>query len=193
MVEKPIVVYVEKIMAYLCDLGNGQKIYLENQGNQTIVTSVSQSSGQQQQSSNQFTTGTWSSLPQVYQFPNGMLIKLTTAQGEYNLQIQGSNMVINQGLIDVGNAQTVPLQQAPETASNLPPMEPMQPLEPMKPMQPMTMGNMSMNMNPMEMKMGNMSMTMGETPKTGRRFCSQCGSPVKESDKFCASCGHRLG
>ncbi|MGK7932692.1 MAG: zinc ribbon domain-containing protein [Microcystaceae cyanobacterium] len=180
-------------MAYLCDLGNGQTIYLDNQGTQTVVTSITQSFGQQQQSSNQFTTGKWSSLPQIYQFPNGIVIKIITTQGEYNVQIQGSNMVMNQGLIDVGNTPTLPLKQVSETASNMPPMQPMQPLEPMKPMQPMQMGNMSLNMQPMEMKMGNMSMTMGETPKTGRRFCSQCGSPVKESDKFCASCGHRLG
>jgi hypothetical protein len=90
-------------MAYLCELGNGQKIYLDNQGNQTVITSVSQSFGQQQQSSNQFTTGKWSSLPQIYQFPNGVIIKLITIQGEYSLQVQGSNMVMNQGLIDVGS------------------------------------------------------------------------------------------
>lgn len=170
-----------KIMSYLCDLGNGQKIYLENQGNQTIITSVSQSLGQQQQSSQGFVTGTWSSLPQIYQLPSGIIVKVITNQGEYNWRIQGNNMLMNQGSILVENAQTFSLQEVLNPS-----------ISGMQPMKPMTMGNMSMNMNPMEMTMGNMSMKIEETPKIGRHFCSQCGSPIQENDKFCSNCGHRL-
>jgi hypothetical protein len=190
-------------MAYVCDLGGGRRIYLDNQGGQTIVTIASSGAGQQQQASSSYQTGQWTAPPQLFQSPDGVTAKLTTAQGEQWLRFQGNNVGVVGESFFPGTAQQMQMQQVasmpvPEMPPIQPmaPMTPLEPLPPMQPMQPMTMGNMQMN--PMEMRMGNMEMRMGTatsattTPSATRRFCSQCGVAVEPSDRFCSSCGHRL-
>lgn len=180
-------------MAYLCELGTDQRLYLENQGMQTVVTTVSSSLGQQQQASNSFQTGNWTSTPEVFQTPGGVVLKIKTAQGEHYIQVQGGSMSAMNSTPAFGSSQQMQVQQVASTpATSMPPMEPMQPIEPMQPMKPMKMGDMEMNMNPMEMRMGNMEMRMGAPTQSTKRFCPQCGTSVDPGDRFCASCGHRL-
>jgi zinc-ribbon domain len=184
-------------MAYLCELGSGQRVYLENQGDQTAVTLMSGSSGQQQQSSSSFQTGSWTAPPEAFTGSQGAVIRVKTARGEHTIQIPVRQV----------EAQSIPSIMPMEPMKS---MEPMKPIEPMKPMEPMKMGDMEMSSRPMEMRMGNMQMRMGQMQadnkqanRTGsdqsessatpaRRFCSQCGVPVDLSDRFCSSCGHRL-
>jgi len=176
-------------MAYLCELGPNQWVFLDNQGEQTILTVASSSLGQQQQASNGFHTGVWTAPPQLFQTPMGVVIKLSTMGGDRYLQVQGSSMGVASSLPDMNQAQQMQMQQvatppAPAT-------------QPMQPMQPLKMGNMTMNANPMEMRIGDMEMRMGTaataTTASSRRFCSQCGLAVQPTDRFCASCGHALG
>lgn len=190
-----------KTMPYMCELGAGQRVYLDNQGTQTIATTTSSNPGQQQQATSSFQTGVWTAPPQILQTPVGIVIEITTAQGNYFIQVQGNSVGLMTSTPAIGSAQHMQMQQvatAPTTpTTSMPSMSPMSPMPSMSPMQPMTMGNMQMQMNPMEMRLGNMEMRMGEpaptaTPPATRRFCSQCGVPVKESDRFCASCGHKL-
>jgi hypothetical protein len=132
-------------MPYLSELGTGQKVYLDNQGNQTIVTISSSSPGQQQQASSSFTTGSWTATPEVLQTPTGIILKIYTATGEQLIQLQGGSMsMVNS---TPGNIQQLQVQQ-----TSTMPSTGMKPMEPMKPMDPM---------KPMEMRMGNMSMSMG--------------------------------
>ena len=186
-------------MAYVCELGTNQKVYLENQGAQTIVTTASGGPGQQQQASSTVTTGSWTKPPKAYQTGDGIAIEIETAEGKHYIQIQGSSMSVVSGSSSISTGKQIKIKQVDSTPpSSMPPMEPMkpmepmEPMEPMKPMKPMNMGGMQMNMNPMEMRMGNMEMRMGgPTPGTGR-FCPQCGASLTPGDRFCASCGHRL-
>lgn len=183
-------------MAYVGELNTGQKIYLENQGTQTIITSTFSSSGQQQQSSNSISTGSWTAEPEMYQTSNGAVVEITSERGKYYVQIQGSSMSVMNETPSPRKERQMPIRQVESTpTSSMPPMEPLQPMKPMK------MGDMEMKMNPMEMRMGNMQMRMGSslsssTPdgvrQSKRRFCSQCGESVAPSDRFCSSCGHRL-
>jgi zinc-ribbon domain len=179
-------------MAYMCELGSGHNIYLENQGSQTIVTSMVSSLGQQQQSSISVSTGNWTALPELYQTPHGATLKITTGKGEQFIQIQGSRMSSMASAPSLSNFQQMQMTQIAEmpVTSFVPPMQPI------PPMQPMRMGNMEMGMNPMEMRMGNMHVSMGSmnepTQSKTRRFCSQCGAATKQDDRFCASCGHKL-
>jgi hypothetical protein len=172
-----------KPMTHHWELG-GQRIYLNNQGNQTIVTIATLTPGQQQQSTSSFTTGNWLSAPEMVEIPGGAVFKIQSNQGETIIQIQGSNVSVSSGT-----------NQSSSSTSQTS-MKPMQPMQPMQPMPPMTMGGMTMN--PMEMRMGNMELKMGEntvnqsTQNSVTRFCTQCGERVKESDRFCASCGYRL-
>ena len=175
-------------MAYQCELENGQTIFLDNQGNQTIVTIATKSIGQQQQSSSSFSTGTWISPPEIYQTLGSLIIKIKADRGESIISIQGSNINVTTTTPPLKDSQRLCITQvSSQTASSFTPMQPMQPMQPMK------MGDMEMNLNPMKMKMGNMEMTMGDKSQPqSPHFCSQCGSPVKPGDRFCSHCGHQL-
>ncbi len=191
-------------MAYMCNLGNGQQVFVYNQDNQTIVTLSGTLPGQQQQSSSGFSTGKWTALPILYRNAGGFILRIESDRGPHYVQLQGSSMSAVGTTPNFENAEVIPMQTAePPPAATMEPMKPMKPMtpmEPMKPMKPMKMGDMEMRMNPMEMRMGNMGMSMGEstpskgesTPSYRQNFCPQCGAPVKENDRFCANCGHRL-
>jgi hypothetical protein len=150
-------------MQYEHDLGAGHKIYLENQGSQTIIHNIISGPGQQQQSSSSFATGAWTATPTFHPTVNGVLIKLSTTQGEKEILIQGGNI-------------------------NLTGQKPLEPLAPLE----MKMGNMQMTMKPMQMKMGNMQMAMDSPPQSTKNYCSQCGAKLAPGDRFCSSCGHPL-
>jgi hypothetical protein len=195
-------------MAYVSDLGRGQHIYLENQGQQTIVTLSSHSRGQQQNQRSGFTTGEWVTPPMLFRTSAGVIIQLETAQGRSYVQVQSSRMqILNQPPV-LKNADVLPVQAEVKTEtqfkssdqrSSSPKMEPMKPMKPMEPMEPMKMGDMEMQMNPMQMRMGKMELRMGDAAQTPtrsseatRRFCTQCGNAVTPDDRFCAHCGHQL-
>lgn len=184
-------------MVYGGELGNGQQIYLSNQGDQTTITLVRSGIGQQQQASSSFHTGAWVAPPVILRTPQGFRVRLQTAMGEQYVVIQGDRMGMSASAFTSGTAEMLPLQPLEVSESvGINPMEPMPSLEPMPPLK---MGNMQMRMNPMEMKMGNMAMKMGPplsqaaTVKGTPQFCSQCGARVKSSDRFCCHCGHELG
>jgi len=161
-------------VAHGCDLGSGQRLYLDSQGMQTTVAIASTSAGQQQQSSSSLQTGAWTCPPEVYRTSEGIVVKLHTANGNQFIQIQGSSMGMSTTAPLLINAEQLSTQQTNVPAS-------MQPMAPMKPMQQMTMGTMQMNLKPMEMRMGDMEMRMGSvsagsanaaTPAPTRQFCS---------------------
>jgi NADH pyrophosphatase NudC (nudix superfamily) len=192
-------------MAYSCNLGTGQQVFVDNRGRQTIVTTMGVGPGQQQQSSTGFSTGRWMAPPMLYRTANGFVLQLESETGHHYVQLQGSSMSAMAGPPSLGNAQGMQMQQAmamPEPS--LEPLSHMPAMEPMQPMQPMKMGDMEMQANPMQMRMGNMAMSMGSatsaasaaehSPASGqKKFCSQCGSAVQPSDRFCSNCGHQLG
>lgn len=198
-------------MGYLCELGAGQSVYLENLQHQTLVTIVSSSPGQQQQSSSGIQTGDWTAPPEVFRSTIGFVVKLCTAQGDRFVHIQGSRLSTLNEVPSLAEAQPLQVRQVahPPTDSRSS-MQPLPPLQPMAPMQPMAMGNMQMDRDAMSMQMGNMHMSLNpierskphpsqthasdvaEAADGQRNFCSQCGVAIKSSDRFCASCGHRL-
>ena len=209
-------------MAYVCELDSGYRVYLDNQGPQTIVTTSSSQPGQQQQASNSMATGVWTAPPEAYRTGTGAIFKISTAQGEHFIHIQGNRVGVMGESPSLSNAQQMQVQQTSTvpTPSMQPmqpmkmgemqpmkmgevqpmqPMQPMKPIQPMQPMQPMKMGDMQMSTNPMAMSMGNMAMSMGGSAAEAsgasgtRRFCSQCGAKIDPGDRFCSSCGHALG
>lgn len=184
-------------MAFWCELGNGQRLYLENQGEQTIATIATHSPGQQQQSSSSVMTGAWTASPEAFRTGSGAIVKLATLRGEVFVQVQGTTVSFLPEAPSASNAQQMQLhsvEHAPKPhLEPMPPMPPMQPMSPMQPMPPMRMGDMEMNLNPMSMRMGNMELQMDAPTATtsARRFCTQCGSAIAPADRFCANCGHK--
>lgn len=189
------------MVAYVGNLGSGQQVYVENQGTQTIISLMSSSSGQQQNQSTSFQTGTWVKQPTLFRNPAGFILQIEATEGFRFVRLQANAIGILTDTPSLSNVEIVPLQESAATPGSpmqpMQPMQPMKPLEPLKPMEPMRMGDMEMRLSPnMEMRMGNMQLRMGsqeETKTATKRFCTQCGNAVSESDRFCSHCGHRLG
>lgn len=207
--------------AYQCELGPNQRLYLSNEGPITALTLLSTGPGQQQQSSNRFSTGEWTAAPALYRLGQGMLIVISAAS-TYYLQLQSGQAQLLSGPLSeqmadqLRQSQPMAMQQDDRVVNTIldSPMQPMTPMKPMKPMQ--------MNQNPMSMSMGNMEMTMGATGlgemklgnmKLGgknhsahsepagsssseaakvKRFCSQCGSAVAAGDSPAERLRHRF-
>lgn len=175
-------------MAYQCDLGSGQKLYVENRDAQTIVALTSSSAGQQQSQQSSFQTGEWQLPPTLFQTATGLILRIESTQGHTFISLQANSISLLKGLPSMMGADVLPLQKTAESVSSF------QPMEPMKPMEPLQMNNMNLRSQPMEMRLGNMHMSMG-TPTSNqstKRFCSQCGERVEVSDRFCAHCGTKL-
>ncbi len=161
-------------MAYLCDLGQGHRLYLENHGDETAIASLMSAPGQQQQSSSRFQAGVWTQPPQLFRVAQGALVKLTASKGEIYIQVQGQSLQVTQQSPSLNQAQQLQMSVV-EGMPGVEPMQPMPPLSsmpsapsisevlptPMKPLEPMRMGNMQMSLEPMQMQMGNMKMQMG--------------------------------
>jgi NADH pyrophosphatase NudC (nudix superfamily) len=181
-------------MPYLYELGTGQRIYLDYQGTQTLITAMNSRPGQQQQSSCGLAIGSWTAAPEMFQSADGAVLRLQTAQGKHFIQIQGTSISVMAAVPSLSGFRQVQGQQI-DTA----PVSSMPPMQPMSPMQPMKMGDMQMSLNPMEMRMGNMAMQMNTSASatsssaSNHRFCSQCGVAVTPIDRFCSNCGHPLG
>ncbi|WRH67626.1 MAG: hypothetical protein RSE13_04510 [Planktothrix sp. GU0601_MAG3] len=111
-------------MAYVCELGTGQSVYLENQGAQTVVTLISSGPGQQQQASSSFTTGVWTSPPQVFRTPHGLVLKVISELGERSLQIQGTSVSVLGEMPSVMDSQQLTVQEVTST-----PVSPLKPME----------------------------------------------------------------
>ena len=195
-------------MAYQFNLGSGQQLFVQQQGEQTAIALYSGSAGQQQQQQNTVTTGQWQEPPTLFRMGGGFILRLEGSQGKTIVQIQANGLQTLSATAapNLANADTIAGQRVADSATSQSSqagfaMEPMQPMKPMEPMKPMQMGNMSMQMDPMRMQMGDMKLEMGNQPASSSsssreaqasRFCTQCGQPVAASDRFCAHCGHQL-
>ncbi|MGB3291537.1 MAG: zinc ribbon domain-containing protein [Phormidesmis sp.] len=146
--------------AYKCELGSNQRLHLSNEGSVTAVTLLSSGPGQQQQSSNRFTTGQWTVAPTLYRLDQGMLVVIS-ATSTYYLQLQEGQAQMLSGPLSsqmadrLKQAQPMAMQRDDRARTILDsPLQPMTPLQPMAPLR--------MNKNPLSMSMGNMKMSMGK-------------------------------
>lgn len=192
---------------YVANLTAQQQIYLENQGNQTVITLLTGSPHQQQSQSISWQTGVWIIPPILWRGAMGFVLRVEGQGGQFLGLIQGSSISTLSAMPAIADAQIIPLQLVAD--SNLP-MQPLQPMASMPPMQMQMPPMASMPpMPPMEMRLGNMYMQMGgatsqssdpqstpsksaSTSTSTQSFCSQCGAKVGVSDRFCAHCGHAL-
>ncbi|ULH16365.1 hypothetical protein MF271_07180 [Deinococcus sp. KNUC1210] len=121
-------------MAYEADLGNGQTLYLEQQGEQTTIRV--HGGGQSQGSGVQ--TGQWKGQPRLLKLGEGLVLELQgTSQVYYGLQDGQLHSLDSAPSLD--GAEEVVLKDVPDGSDKgaMRPMEPMKDMEPMKPMEPM--------------------------------------------------------
>jgi len=177
-------------MGYECELGNGQRLLVENEGGNTLVALSSDGGSQQQSQATGFDTGKWTKPPSLFRVGKDFILRLETGEGAQFLRIRGSQIQRSRDEPDLKKAEKLRLKKSDEAAGMKPikAMEPMKPMKPMEPMKPMR------GMRPMEMHMGDMHMSMGsEKAAPASRFCTQCGHAAHEEDRFCRSCGRPLG
>jgi hypothetical protein len=175
-------------MTYAYDLENGQRLIVENDGDNTCIALSSGGEGQQQSQATGFDTGKWSKAPTLFRTKQGLVLRVETKGGSEFFGVRGSGIQRMRGEPDLEEAGELKLTESEETLA----MEPMKPMEGMKSMEPM---KPMRSMRPMEMRMGNMQMSMGgaeEETKPEKRFCTQCGKPAQKTDRFCGSCGNKL-
>ncbi len=193
--------------AYKYELSAHQTLYIGGQGLMTVVTLQSGGPAQQQQSSNQFSTGKWTAIPLLYRIGQGVVVVISTIAETYYLQVQGSQMQMSAGAVSaeleaqMSQSQTLPLQSADAMPAGMPAMgmpsmnassnassmdmPPMPQMQPMKPMS-LKMGNMEMSMG--EMTMGEMSMGKMNTLQDKQEGRTQNGAQQKIK-RFCTQCG----
>ncbi len=175
-------------MTYAYDLENGQRLVVENDGENTLVALSSGGEGQQQSQATGFDTGKWTNAPALFRTKEGLVLRIESKGGAEFFSVRGGGIQRMRGEPDLEDAGELKLRESKETLA-MEPMKPMKGMQPMEPMKPMR------SMRPMEMRMGNMQMSMGgteEEPKSEKRFCTQCGKPAQKTDRFCGSCGNKL-
>jgi hypothetical protein len=173
-------------MAYTSDLAAGQHLNVENQGTQTLITLSSNAPGQQQSQRSGFETGIWIMTPILLRTAIGLILQIEASQGKTFVLIQGNQIQVLTTPPIMTGADILPLHYEPTDTSTAEPF--------IQPMQPMRMGNMEMQMNPMQMRMGNMELRMNNpsSAQINPTFCPQCRNTVNVGDRFCSQCGHRL-
>jgi len=184
-------------MAYLSILSEEQCLYINQQDTQTLLTLSKQNSGQQQSQTIRLDTGIWTIPPILFRTSLGLILQIESNQGKTFALIQASQIQVLTAPPLLVDADLLPLQKVEDSSPFVQFLKPMSPMPPMNPMPPMTMGNMTMQMNPMQMTMGDRTLQMGNktgatsshSPELSPRFCSQCGQGLKESDRFCSHCG----
>ncbi len=118
-------------MAYQSDLGNGQRVFIEQQGEQTKV----QLHGEGQSQGSGFHTGAWTQPPRLYRSGDGLVLELRGDETTYH-SLNGTQMKSLGSAPDLHGAEQVELHEVKD-GSDSEAMKPMEPMAPMKPMKPM--------------------------------------------------------
>jgi hypothetical protein len=124
-------------MAYACDIGNGQRLLVQNDGDNTQVAVSSGDSGQKQNQSTGFTTGQWSKPPELFRTHENLILRVEGKNGVQFIGIHGSQIESMRSEPKLENAEKLTLKESNENIGRMKPMEPMKPMKPMEPMKPM--------------------------------------------------------
>jgi hypothetical protein len=121
-------------MTYAHDIGNGQRLIVENDGDNTQVALSSGDSGQQQNQSTGFSTGKWSKGAELFRISEKLVLRLESKSGVKFIGVQGNQIESMQSEPALENAEKLTLKESDEKIARMKPMEPMKSMEPMKPM-----------------------------------------------------------
>src|ERR1700681_565985 len=123
-------------MAYAYDLGNGQRLLVENDGDNTQVALSSGDSGQQQNQSAGFNTGKWSKPPELFCTGDDIVLRLESKSGVQFVSVHRHQIETMSSEPDLKTAEKLTLKESDENIARMKPMKPMEPMKPMKPMEP---------------------------------------------------------
>jgi hypothetical protein len=115
-------------MTYTHDIGNGQQILVENDGDNTQVALSSGDSGQQQNQSTGFNTGKWSKPPELFRSSENLVLRLESTSGVQFISVHGHQIESSRNEPDLKNAEKLTLKESDEKIARMKPMEPMKPM-----------------------------------------------------------------
>jgi hypothetical protein len=121
-------------MAYAFDIGNGQRLLVQNDGDNTQVALSSGDSGQKQNQSTGFTTGEWSKPPELFRTRENFVLRVEGKNGVQFIGIHGDQIESMRSEPKMENAEKLTLKESNENIARMKPMKPMEPMKPMKPM-----------------------------------------------------------
>jgi hypothetical protein len=121
-------------MTYACDIGNGQRLLVENDGDETQVALSSGDVGQQQNQSTGFNTGNLSKPPELFRTSENLVLRLESKSDVKFIGIYGHQIESMRDEPVLENAEKLTLEESNEKIERMKPMEPMKPMKPMKPM-----------------------------------------------------------
>jgi hypothetical protein len=124
-------------MAYACDIGNGQRLLVQNDGDNTQVALSSGDSGQQQNQSTGFTTGEWSKPPELFRTRENLVLRVEGKNGLRFIGVHGDQIESMRSKPKLESAEKLTLKESNENIARMKPMKPMEPMQPMEPMKPM--------------------------------------------------------
>ena len=116
-------------MAYTCDIGNGQRLLVQNDGDNTQVALSSGDSGQKQNQSTSFTTGEWSKPPELLRTRENVVLRLEGKDGVQFIGILGDQLESLQSEPKLENAEKLTLKESNESIARMKPMKPMEPMK----------------------------------------------------------------
>ena len=115
-------------MAYACDIGNGQRLLVQNDGDNTQVALSSGDSGQKQNQSTGFTTGEWSKPPELFRTREKLVLRLEGKNGVQFIGAHGDQIESMRSEPDLKNAEKLRLKESDEKIARMKPMESMKPM-----------------------------------------------------------------
>jgi hypothetical protein len=121
-------------MTYTHDIGDGQRLLVENDGDNAQVALSSGDSGQQQNQSAGFNTGKWSKPPELFRTTDDLVLRLESKSGVQFISVHGHQIQSMSSEPDLKNAEELTLKESDENIARMKPMKPMEPMKPMKPM-----------------------------------------------------------
>jgi hypothetical protein len=119
-------------MTYSHDLGNGKRLLVQNDGDNTQVALSSGGGGQNQNQSTGFTTGEWSKPPELFRIDDELVLRLESKSGVEFIAVQGNQIQSIGSEPDLKKAQREALEKSDESIEKMKPMEPMKPMKPMR-------------------------------------------------------------
>ncbi len=121
-------------MTYTYSLGNGQRLLVQNDGDNTQVALSSGDSAQRQNQNTGFSTGEWSRPPELFRTAENLVLRLESKSGVEFIRVQGNQIESMRGEPKLENAERLTLKESDENIARMEPMKPMEPVKPMKPM-----------------------------------------------------------
>ena len=121
-------------MAYSCDIGDGQRLLVQNDGDGTHVALSSGDAGQEQNQSTGFTTGEWAKPPELFRTRENIVLRVEGKNGVQFIGVHGDQIESMGSEPNLENSEKLRLKESNENIARMKPMKPMEPLKPMEPM-----------------------------------------------------------